>query len=383
MESPLKKTSVQSVLPKKKRNDKAKEEKKTEENILTYDVLRIIFEYLSAKDLTYAAHLCRIWRDAANKELATRRTPECHLGNCEFRITQTENENSYQRLLCNKLRIKPAFAFICAKMEKDREWTPNGCFCAALPKSCITIQMGGYQVIENDSNIPESRYGVTVSAFFPQIPGLSLETYQLHFNSFKESTDEDIHSHANKIVKQLLPPDDGSENKRCIILLANEHGYKFNRLVLKGIQKKYKPGTISLWGGICVDLRQCHDFKDEFPTCSRQIYWTSMSITSPSLESYSLVIPQSCRQELQMIEKLEKLRKNIKLKKLSLGFMFACIERVKRKDLEIKVFKKVFPEVPLFGLHGDGECGLDTLSTKRDSELHHSYSTIFLILTYS
>lgn len=70
-----------------------------------------------------------------------------------------------------------------------------------------------------------------------------------------------------------------------------------------------------------------------------------------------------------MTEKLEKLRKNIKLKKYSLGFMFACIERVKRKEHEIKVFKKVFPEVPLVGLHGDGEYGLNTLSTSKSYSL--------------
>lgn len=58
MEPPLKKSSVQPVLN-KKRSDKAKKETKLEENILTYDVLRIIFKYLTAKDLTYAAYLCR------------------------------------------------------------------------------------------------------------------------------------------------------------------------------------------------------------------------------------------------------------------------------------------------------------------------------------
>lgn len=77
------------------------------------------------------------------------------------------------------------------------------------------------------------------------------------------------------------------------------------------------------------------------------------------------MLSRSCRKEEQIEEKLEKFRNNIQLKKHSLGLMFACCERLKKKEVETAVFKKVFPGVPLIGLHGDGEFGLNTLNTSK------------------
>ncbi|XP_011501103.1 PREDICTED: F-box only protein 22-like [Ceratosolen solmsi marchali] len=149
---------------------------------------------------------------------------------------------------------------------------------------------------------------------------------------------------------------------------------------MKGLQKRYTPGTFSLWGGICVDLKLCKKFNST-QICAQSIHWTAITLSSPTLQSWSTVLLYSCRSELLIQENLENLKKNIHLQKHSLGLMFSCCVRIDWKDMEVAVFKKVFPNVPLIGLHGDGEYGLNTLSEKREN-LMHTYSTIFTILTY-
>jgi hypothetical protein len=127
---------------------------------------------------------------------------------------------------------------------------------------------------------------------------------------------------------------------------------------------RYKPGTLSLWGGVCVDLKLCNASKSS-RTCSKTIRWTAITLSSPSLQSWSTVLLHSCRSEAQIEENLITLRKNIKLQRHSLGLMFSCCVRKRWKEIEIAVFKKVFTKVPLIGIYGDGEYGLNTLSKSK------------------
>lgn len=98
--------------------------------------------------------------------------------------------------------------------------------------------------------------------------------------------------------------------------------------------------------------------------------WTAISLSSPNLLSYSIVLEQPCRSANDMEKRLENFKQKVILKKHSLALMFACCERMLRKDLETKVFKKIFPDMPLVGLHGDGEYGLNSLNKSKSSLLH-------------
>lgn len=90
--------------------------------------------------------------------------------------------------------------------------------------------------------------------------------------------------------------------------------------------------------------------------------WMMIKLSDPKLKSWSVVLPRPCKSKVQIEKKLEELKKNIELKKYSLGLMFACCARASSKDIEIEAFKKVFPQIPLAGLSGGGEIGLNTLS---------------------
>ena len=90
----------------------------------------------------------------------------------------------------------------------------------------------------------------------------------------------------------------------------------------------------------------------------------------------------------------------------SVAFMFACIGRGQHffkglMDVESSAFRKLFPTTPLFGFFGNGEIGFDSppgVGNRENGDtdgvigindealavetvLHHSYSTIFVLLS--
>lgn len=79
----------------------------------------------------------------------------------------------------------------------------------------------------------------------------------------------------------------------------------------------------------------------------------------------------------------------------TVGFMFACVGRGfqyyrAKGNVEADAFRKLFPEVPLFGFFGNGEIGCDRIvtgnfilrkcSAVRDEDLFHSYTTIVALI---
>ena len=118
---------------------------------------------------------------------------------------------------------------------------------------------------------------------------------------------------------------------------------------------------------------------------TKYVCFTAITLSSPSLQSWSIVITTSCRSEEKIEEKLQSFKKSLNLKKHSVGLMFACCERLFNKGVEVSAFKKVFPNVCLYGLHGDGEIGLNTLNKCKSRTIDllsiHTYK-YFLNLLY-
>lgn len=69
-----------------------------------------------------------------------------------------------------------------------------------------------------------------------------------------------------------------------------------------------------------------------------------------------------------------------------MGFIFSCVARLENKKMEMRIFKKIFPEIPIAGGFGDGEFGENTIQTlsprKGKASRSYEFSTVFMILTY-
>lgn len=93
-----------------------------------------------------------------------------------------------------------------------------------------------------------------------------------------------------------------------------------------------------------------------------------------------MILEEKCNTKEQVEAKLKLLKDKVKLKKHSIGFMFACqargTEMYKDANVESTIFKRLFPKVPLVGCFGYGEFGKITI----DEVNEESKNNLFFFL---
>lgn len=127
----------------------------------------------------------------------------------------------------------------------------------------------------------------------------------------------------------------------------------------------------------------------------------SVAFCGPNVHVASVVL----HEEIDTPEGVEKVIKKLKDCNLpegkSFAFMFACIGRGHAHfhgstNVESSVFKRYFPNTPLFGFFGNGEIGFDYLykygenqcsqkekssTSKPPPKLYHAYTTIICLIS--
>lgn len=120
----------------------------------------------------------------------------------------------------------------------------------------------------------------------------------------------------------------------------------------------------SLWGGNVGNLAVCR-CDENGKLCNEPMAFIGILISGPSVRSWCIVVGRNYNTKEKVEAKLKLLKHEVKLRKHSIGFMFACYARGEsmfgEKDVESTIFKKLFPEVPLIGSSGDGEIGEGTI----------------------
>ncbi|XP_029675731.1 F-box only protein 22-like isoform X2 [Formica exsecta] len=345
---------------------------------LTYDILRIVFTYLNGMDLGRAAMVCRLWLEAANHEKYTR-GPDCFI---EHYLHFTGKTRCIE-----KSNIKPAigFFFIPEKIPTNiKGWIRD-----TLPQNCKAIMLYTSGIIINKEEIEYKAFPNIVCALLPEAPNVKINsailcteyaarTYQHEFSLslFEEHKKKLI----DMIDETLIPNHDEST---CLIFLCNDlKGAKMATLLASAIQEYSGEDRItSLWGGVVDNIIFSRPYE----------YCIAVLITG-SIQSWSIVVDRRCSTKEQVIKRLRLFKNQVKLKKHSVGFMFACKARgcgmYDEKNVESTIFKTLFPEVPLVGCFGNGEFGKNTMpidemdKKKGKKDWYNQYSTIFMILTY-
>ncbi|KAK3584712.1 hypothetical protein CHS0354_036489 [Potamilus streckersoni] len=134
---------------------------------------------------------------------------------------------------------------------------------------------------------------------------------------------------------------------------------------------------------------------------SRPIYVSCVAFCGENLHCASIVLEHSTHTPQEIEEKILKLKGCGLPEEKSFAFMFACVARGKafhqKENVESSIFQKHFPKTPLFGFFGNGEIGFTHLtdarnanlrlkmeegqSKKRLPKLHHSYSSVFCLVS--
>ncbi|XP_014215237.1 uncharacterized protein LOC106644308 [Copidosoma floridanum] len=362
--------------------------------VLNYDELRTVFKFMKAIDVLRAAQVCKSWKVAAYDEVESRQYPE-------YIVEQFQSVGSSRRKqICNKqkvkkvhllaidLSIKPHLGFIFMRTNVHKKkgvttWDPNLYFFNGLPSSCTPLMISSaYDIVANHEDTNEKN--TVVATFLPKIPNLSVDRHNISF------TEGHINIKKEKALLKKFFEDsvwNCNQQSKCVILLTTGEACELSKYATEYFQSMYKPGTVALWGGVAANLTNCSSKQyaacsNVVPPCLTPIVCGVLCISSPSLQSWSIVLPESCTSKSEMEKRLRAFKENIQLKKYSLALMCACVAREGNTHTEIRTFKEVFPGIDLVGFLGDGEYGLDTLNKERDKNLELSYSTVFLILTY-
>ncbi|XP_077273750.1 F-box only protein 22-like [Temnothorax americanus] len=353
---------------------------------LTYDILRIIFQYLNAKDLGSAAMVCRSWSEAANNEKWTR-GPCCFL---EHNITDLDNN----------IRIKPSagFFFIPCGSPSNKEVRIEDKYIDWLPEHCKAIKLYSDSTIMD--NYEMECNPSMVCAFLPQIPNVKIKL----FESFAVQKALGKATNYHKIISTIVEHEtsiSNHETSTSFMLFCNYKGRKTAKHWASAVQQRKEDKIVSVWGGIVEDLyvqRTCKT--KEFHKLINVPYCVAVLITGP-IQTWSTILDKECNTKEQAEAKLKLFRDEVKLKKHSIGFMFACrargITMYNESNVESTIFKRLFPKVPLAGCFGYGEFGKNTIvdevneeknvreerkKRKKSKSWYNEFSTMFLIITY-
>ncbi|XP_012286200.1 uncharacterized protein LOC105702862 [Orussus abietinus] len=350
------------------------------ERCLIYDVLRIIMKYLNIRDLKNAGYVSRVWQKAALDEEKARLWPDVFMIHLDE--DPSKKDDTLHRKCINNLWIKPVMGLLFHNLNKTERirWNctsnHNDCICKHLPHDCDTIIVNTYGVVCDETEI-EDTDDTRISCFFlPKVPNVEITSYSFSYSS------ENRERYKNKKDLQAFM---NSPDAKCIILLALPTSLSFIKNTLKSITRRYGLRRIPMCGGICPGLYLCKEFSRK-KSCSAPLSWIAIRISGADVDSWSVIIKHETTKKM-IEEKLKIFRANIKLRKYSVGLKFSCLLRGTRifnhKDVESKLFRKVFPDVPLTGCFSGGEFG--HVAIDKGFDFHHGYhekSTVFLILSY-
>ncbi|XP_018361568.1 PREDICTED: F-box only protein 22-like [Trachymyrmex cornetzi] len=392
MENPVRKKKPRKEKPStSENNDSATQSNESildSSTYLTYDILRIVFQYLNARDLASAARVCRSWLEAVNNEKWTR-GPCCFI-RCYEQFVDILNVAN--------LRIKPSagFFFIPENTPRDVEEHIE----TLLPGHCqIIILYSGDIIMDKEMEDP---YPNIVCAFLPQIPNVRIKSFKVAQHSSIQNTAE-----YREIMSTIVNRETSvSNHETCFMLFCNLKGRTTAKRWARAIQKSKENEIVSVWGGVLEDLYAQHIENDDslYKRQTRHRIIHRMDIPScvavlitGSIQTWSIVLQNRTKEQAEA--KLKLFKNEVKLKKHSIGFMFMCIARgnemYNETNVESTIFKRLFPKVPLVGCSGYGEFGKSTIvdevnkeknieecKCKRSKSWSNEFSTVFLILTY-
>ncbi|XP_012253591.1 F-box only protein 22-like [Athalia rosae] len=361
---------------------------------ITYDVLRMIFEYSTIRDLSRAALVCRSWNEAAKKEKQTRIWPRHFL--CNFEPGEANHHSS--RSIHDDLFIDPCIGLVFFGRHlkspiHNLEFWVSDCLYDHLSRRINSITIWNYGLMYDGI---EKSGNVVCGLFLPEIPGVKIRLFSMDMTDIKNFRTDTTQKIRDKSARELCGISPDEDNIKCIMffLNQNEDDIVANMLNIKHILKSFhrtkaeapnSPAKIALWGGMSLNMRAYVGATGD-KNCTETAAVAGISICGSGVSTWSIVLNYRIRTKAQVEKELTTFRDAVKLQKHSVGFMFACCGRdekwFKERHVESTIFRKLFPNIPLVGSFGGGEIGTSTIPHECSKGILHEYATAFLIITY-
>ncbi|CAL1268837.1 unnamed protein product [Larinioides sclopetarius] len=374
-------------------------------------IVEKIFHFLNARDLSSCARVCSLWFKISEAEKRRRKditwiftVGPCpgwslkHIKSCGL-LEHHEVENSIFNQLEN-LQIQPVFctAFMSTCLfEKVHKFFPSfGDFeptvkrskpCESvsrrkylnsvmdtvlksfLPENCkmtFTVSTGiiGYKA---DKNPVEIENGPAIAGYFiPQIPGVEVKHYAI---SGKNSS-------LAEFISKNAPV-------KCLLLFLTSRGASIANKLVRSCCPEDEEISMAV-GGAIVERTE-------------SLLGSATAFCGPNVDAASVIINASDKAE-EVTAKLEVFRETGLLENKCIAYMFVCVGRGyyfhEDHNVESAIFSKLYPKVPIIGVFGEGEIGVNyipnvTLENKKlkigkfknSKRFLHGYTTIFVLIS--
>ncbi|GIY46360.1 DNA-(apurinic or apyrimidinic site) lyase [Caerostris darwini] len=373
-------------------------------------VVERIFKYISFRDLMRVSRVCTVWFKLAKIE-KNRRTKIAKIfivSENTKRMLESRSESLYQpieietdmRMELEKLPCVPSFCIVFmskwlykrydeyfpsfmpdepARKKLKAENTSRKFFLndviktalrKYLPENCEISLNVTYGVIGCKGDIPytplEIEDGTALSAcFYPNMPGMQVKLYPI----------EQKQGFAKKFIT-------GKEPAKALLFFVTDKGCGYVNKILKNNlwEKDFKVAL----GGAVVEQ-------------SDSIMGSIIAFSGPNVEAASILIgPEDEEKEIR--SKLEILKDTGLQNNDCFAYMFTCIARGAsmhaKPHFESSLFNEYFPNIPIIGLFGTGEYGVNFLPNVKweTTELEHGafiyteknyrygYCTVFVVI---
>ncbi|XP_066254748.1 uncharacterized protein [Euwallacea similis] len=343
-----------------------------------YPLLEIIFAYLPYSDLKICQEVCESWRSKALEELSRRTAPSwftCYkVGSKAYKanfISHSANFN-YNNvdigiILYDNYRIK-LNKYICLhsnNVELSQMSVPEYLEKELVPKSVDYCMLSVHRVASyfDTSNrcLTDVQYhGSTFDGvFIPKIP--SVRTVMFHCNPSKKKEVE-------ATVKHYVRP---NEVAKCLLLFCKTQLYESLYTLLECLLPKDHPNSVALGGGVVRGTKTFQKFNHDNKIYTVKdtvciLFLKDQNSLEDNFKAYSCVIRGNHLSKEEFDSKLLDLKKNVTLKRHTLGFRLCC--SAKYQESELQSFHDVFPGIPLLGLDAYGEIGWDCYPNARSEK---------------
>lgn len=358
------------------------------------EVVERILTFVPTKSLLRIASVCRLWRNCARRVLRTQQ----HLTWVSARgPSNTDDHALYSTLAAEveKMFLLPktvialidcdsfngqAFCYRQSKAKKSRlSLDPMENLNLLFPKGCdiMGITSPGVVLTPTGSCSPQE-YQEGEAGFAVVFPG----TEGVHIRPFH---------FCKKTISQTAMKEAGlidNPELRVVLLFVYEayksDGARFLNEILGPLAKR----KVLVAGGLVESA-----FSPPRTCCSPGAYGVvGLALSGSKVQGASVILDQDVSNAKEAEATIQRLKAAKIPEKNTVGFMFACLGRGKnfynqQPNVEATAFHKVFPNIPLFGLFGNGELGCDqiikndyTLSETDTDGMQHEFTTVMTLV---
>ncbi|KAL1007433.1 hypothetical protein UPYG_G00086700 [Umbra pygmaea] len=326
------------------------------------EVVERILTFVPTKSLLRIACVCKLWRNCARRVLRVQQN---------FTWVSASGRSSCDgHALCHSLAEEVENVYVLPKtvlVMVDSE-TFNGQDCCSQQKK--VTPSGPHSGAPKEFQDGEAGYAI----MFPRLEGVDIRPFH-----FCKNTLSDAHLVEAGLVN--------NKELRVVLLFSYEAFKPGASRFLNQVLKPLARSNVLIAGGHVESV-----FSPERTCCSRGSYGVvGLALSGSKIQGASVLLEQDVTTSKTAETVIQRLKAANLPERNTVGLMFACVGRghqyYNQQNVEADTFRKVFPNIPLFGFFGNGEIGCDRIvkddynlcDTDADS-LQHGYTTVMSLV---